>query len=207
MSFFEPLQAAQQRSHARWDKGVSDFRSLNVAGKALAAGTGAGSAVAGASFGVLKTVGVAGYEFYSQSFGEKRGRTVFDYLTTAPILQTLVMGGFAAGAGAALHHFGVHLRWNIIPTTFLAGTVTYLGAQFTRYLADVVGVSAHGFAGASKSWVKHRLAHQSSSDVAAPAPRETAVVTSSVGPRPPRSAPVYLVRPTGQAHGIDARSR
>ncbi len=181
MTFFEPLSAVQNRSRADWDRGLADFHKLGILGKAAAAGVGLGSAAGGAVYAIPKTLGVTACEFYSQSFGATRGKTLFDYVTGAPVLQMVVTGAIAEGVGAALRHFHVVLPWSIIPTTFLWGALSYLSAQWFRYLPPVVGFSAHGSAGQSIHWVKNRLKPE-----AAPAP-----TPQSVPPRlVPQPAPI-----------------
>lgn len=205
MSFFEPLLAAQNRSGQRWSRGVADFDSLGPAGKTVAAGVGVGGAAAGVAYGVVKTLGVAGYEFYDASFHPHRvtnqpamalaaktqaahvaimpGRVFFDYVTRAPVVMMLVSGSVAAGIGAvlahsstvvagisaALAHIGVHVPWNTIPTTFLAGTFVYLGGQFWSYLSTVVSATSFGFAGTSMSWLKHHFYPEAGEPPATPA--------------------------------------
>lgn len=187
MTFFEPLAAVQNRSHDEWDRGLADFKKLGILGKAAAAGVGLGSAAGGAVYAIPKTVGVTACEFYSQSFGATRGKTLFDYVTGAPVLQMVVTGAIAEGVGAALRHFHVVLPWSIIPTTFLWGALSYLSAQWFRYLPPVVGFSAHGAAGNSMHWVKNRL----KPEVAPPATGQ---------PVPPRLVPQPgpMARPSDQ---------
>ena len=160
MPFFETLTSAQNHSRDEWMRGVQDFHDLGPIGKAAAAGAGAGGALVGAIYAVPKTFGVTASEFWSQSFGATRGKTLFDYVTNAPVLQMAVTGAIAEGVGAALHHFHFVLPWAIVPTTFVWGALSYLSAQWFRYLPPVVGLSAHAAAGDAMHWVRSRVKPQ-----------------------------------------------
>lgn len=194
MPIFESLPQLEARSRPVAEQGFKDFNALPIAAKVPVAVAGAAAGGWGALHGFIKTPGVAARELWDYSFGDRRGRGIFAYVSTSPLVQMAVTGVAASGIGVALRTLATfvdpinHALLSIGVTngvqgvlgfgngsTFMAGAVTFLGAFMVRALPRVVTMTAPADAGRTISTVGAWLGHK-------PAP---VVEPSAPVPQPP----------------------
>ncbi len=136
------------RMRPLWDKGVADFASTTALAKPVVGAGGSMGAVAGAVWSVPKTLGVAAFEYYDDSFGAGRGRNFFDYVTKSPLLHTLGFAALAGLIGTGLKAAGMTLPPELgISSSFQAGVFAYLFSHVGRTFPRVFGSTSAGLTG------------------------------------------------------------
>lgn len=176
MPILEPLPRLEARSRPVADQGFKDFAALPIAAKVPVGAAAVVGGGFGAMRGVVKTPGVAAREFWDYSFGDRRGRGIFNYVSGSPIVQMGITGVAAEGIGAALRSVAPlveplnHALTSVgvingvqgllgfgSGSTFLAGALTFLGAYAVRALPRVVTLTAPADAGRTISTLNRWL--------------------------------------------------
>lgn len=199
MPIFESLPRLEARSRPVAEQGFKDFKALPLVAKPPVAVAGVAGGGFGALRGLVKTPGVAAREFWDYSFGDRRGKGIFNYVVGSPLVQMGVTAVAAEGVGAALRSVAPLLApvndWlasvGIVNgvqgvlgfgngSTLLAGALTFLGAYAVRALPRTVTLCAPADAGRTISTINRWLGRKPA-PVTPPAPQPTL---------PPTLAPV-----------------
>ncbi len=158
MTFLESSESLGTRMRPFWEKGVADFESSHPLAKPVVGAGGSIGAVAGAVWSVPKTLGVAAFEYYDNSFGKSRGRTFFDYVTNAPVVHTMAFAGLAGLLGAGIKAAGITLPPDLgISSSFTAGAFAYVFSHVGRTFPRVFGSTAAGLTGQGLTLGRHSV--------------------------------------------------